>query len=335
MTVLLHPDLPAFRSLAAEGVPVAATTCGSATGMAPLRIALFNLMPNKVETETQFARVLAGSIIPAELTLVLPDTYRPRHACPDHLGAFYRRFGEVVRERFDGVIVTGAPVETLEFEEVHYWPELKRILNWGRENAHSIFAVCWAGQAGLQHFHGVPKRSLPEKKFGIYRHRVARPDSVLLRGLGAEFPTPVSRHTEVRAEDIPAEAGLEILAESAEAGLCLVADPHLRLICMFNHLEYDAGTLRREWLRDCSAGRVSALPVNYFPGENPQNVPVASWASSAHRLFANWLGMLHHRRSAHGTSAIQSITYRTKDGSAGLFAANDDRRANAHLATTG
>ncbi|HXV26050.1 MAG TPA: homoserine O-succinyltransferase [Alphaproteobacteria bacterium] len=331
MTILLHPDLPAFHNLAAEGVSVSAPTSGSAIGMVPLRIALFNLMPNKVETEAQFARVLAGSIVPVELTLALPDTYQPRHVSPDHLKRFYRRFSEVAKERFDGMIVTGAPVETMKFEEVDYWPELKSILDWGRENARSIFAVCWAGQAALQHFHGVPKHPLIAKKFGIYRHRVTRPDSLLLRGIGAEFPTPVSRHTEVRAEDISAQTGLEVLAESAEAGLCLAADPHLRLICMFNHLEYDADTLRKEWLRDRALGRVTALPKNYFPGEDPQSAPVATWSASARRLFGNWLEVLHSWRSAHlHPSASDTVVHNAESLLVGCEAAELSVRVSGH-----
>jgi homoserine O-succinyltransferase/O-acetyltransferase len=297
MTILLHPDLPASHSLAAEGVSVvAAQPSGPAAAVAPLRIALVNLMPNKVQTETQFARVLAGSRRSVELTLVLPDGYRPTHVAADHLEAFYRRFREVEAERFDGVIVTGAPIETLPFEQVSYWAELRRIFDWARQSARSTFAVCWAGQAALQHFHGVPKHPLPAKKFGVYAHRVLRPQSPLLKGLGSQFLTPVSRHTEVRREDIP--AAIEILADSREAGLCLVADPELRLVCMFNHPEYDAGTLREEFVRDRSLGRPIALPVNYFPGDDPEGAPKASWAEAAWRLFGNWLEELDRHRAA-------------------------------------
>jgi homoserine O-succinyltransferase len=297
MSILLHPDLPASRSLAAEGVSVAAPPSGPAADTAPLRIALVNLMPNKILTETQFARVLAVTPLPVELTLVLPDSYRPTHVTADHLDAFYRRFSDIAAERFDGVIVTGAPIETLPFEEVSYWPELRRIFDWARQTARSTFAVCWAGQAALQHFHGVPKHPLSEKKFGVYSHRVLRPDSPLLRGLGSEFLTPVSRHTEVRSEDIPRHAGIELLADSPEAGLCLAADPHLRLICMFNHLEYDAGTLRDEYVRDLRQGRPIKLPANYFPGDDPQATPEARWADAASRLFGNWLEELHRSRT--------------------------------------
>jgi homoserine O-succinyltransferase/O-acetyltransferase len=299
MTILLHPDLPASHSLAAEGVSVAAPQpSGPAAAVAPLRIALVNLMPNKVQTETQFARVLAASPLSVELTLVLPDSYRPTHVAADHLEAFYRRFREVEAERFDGVIVTGAPIETLPFEQVSYWAELRRIFDWARQSARSTFAVCWAGQAALQHFHGVPKHPLPAKKFGVYGHRVLRPQSPLLQRLGPELLTPVSRHTEVRRDDIPAGAGLEILADSPEAGLCLVADQELRLVCMFNHPEYDADTLGEEYVRDHALGRPIALPVNYFPGDDPERAPEASWADSARRLFGNWLEELHRHRSA-------------------------------------
>ena len=297
MSILLHPDLPASRCLAAEGVSVAATPSGHVEDKTPLRIALVNLMPKKIETETQFARVLADAGIDIELTLVLPDTYKPTHVSSDHLEAFYRRFSQIAGERFDGVIVTGAPVEMMPFEEVDYWPELKVIFDWARERTASTFAVCWAGQAALQHFHGVPKRPLPKKRFGVYEHRVLRPTSPLLWRLEGGFSTPVSRHTEVRAEDLPAGAGLEVLAASEEAGLCLVADEDLRLVCMFNHLEYDAGTLGAEFARDRALGRPISLPVGYFPGDDPAAAPAATWADAARRLFGNWVAELERRRS--------------------------------------
>lgn len=297
MSILLHPDLPASRRLAAEGMSVAAPPSGLAAGTAPLRIALVNLMPKKIETETQFARVLAGSALPVELTLVLPDGYRPTHVPLEHLDAFYARFSDVAADRFDGVIVSGAPIETLPFEEVSYWPELRRIFDWARVNARSTFAVCWAGQAALHHFFGTPKRPLPRKMFGVYPHRVLAPDRALMRGLGPEFLVPVSRHTEVRKEDLPAGSGLEILAESFEAGLCLLADRDLRLICMFNHLEYDAWTLREEFARDRALGRPVSVPANYFPADDPDRAPVASWAPAGRRMFGNWLEELRGSRS--------------------------------------
>jgi homoserine O-succinyltransferase/O-acetyltransferase len=297
MSILLHPDLPASRCLAAEGVSVAVPPSGYAEGKAPLRIALINLMPKKIETETQFARVLADAGTDIELTLVLPDSYRPTHVPADHLEAFYRRFGEIVNERFDGVIVTGAPIETIPFEEVDYWTELRAIFDWARERTRSTFAVCWGAQAALQHFYGVPKHPLPEKRFGVYEHRVLRPGSPLLRGLENGFRTPVSRHTEVRVEDLPGGAGLEVLAASEEAGLCLLADQDLRLVCMFNHLEYDAGTLGAEFERDRALGRSIEVPVGYFPGDDPTAAPIATWSEAARRLFGNWIAELERRRS--------------------------------------
>jgi homoserine O-succinyltransferase len=302
MSILLHPDLPASRRVAAKDV-------------APLRIALVNLMPNKKQTETQFTRVLTGCRLSIELTLVLPDSYQPTHTAPDHLRYSYRRFSQIAGDRFDGVIVTGAPVEKLAFEEVNYWAELKRLFDWARDYAQSTFAVCWAGQAALNHFYGVPKHLLPEKEFGVFSHQVLRPNSALMRGVGREFPVPVSRYTEIRREDLPRNAGLEVLAESAQTGLCLIADRELRLICMFNHLEYDAGTLRDEWLRDQSLGRPANPPANYFPNDDLQLEPIDVWKPVADRLFSNWLNVLCRpgtearrrslpRRQSHRSSAM-------------------------------
>ena len=261
--------------------------------MAPLRIALVNLMPDKRATEAQFARVLAVGSTPVELTLVLPDGYRSRHSTAEHL-ALYRRFSEIAGERFDGVIVTGAPVETLPFESVTYWRELTRIFDWARERVASLLCICWAAQAALYHFHGVSKHPLPAKKFGIYGHHVVRPQSPLMRGMGREFLTPVSRHTEVAAEALP--QGVEVLAASDEAGLCILTDPANGLVCNFNHLEYDTGTLHREFLRDRQAGRPVPVPAHYYPKNDPQCAPVNSWRPFATRFFGNWLRELERKR---------------------------------------
>jgi homoserine O-succinyltransferase len=265
----------------------------------PLRIALLNLMPTKAATETQFARLLGSTPFPVALTLVVPDSYEPRNTPAEHLAAFYERWSRVRYRTFDGLIVTGAPVETLPFEEVAYWRELTAVFDWARSHVRRTYHVCWGAQAALHHFHGVPKRGLAAKMFGVFRHRVAaRPDHPLFRGFGDGFVTPVSRHTEVRAADLPRDAGLEVLADSPEAGLCLVEDRPRRALYMFNHLEYDADTLGDEYRRDLRAGRPIAAPRHYFPGDDPARPPANTWRPFAHLLFRNWLGEM--ARSAAG-----------------------------------
>jgi homoserine O-succinyltransferase len=247
-------------------------------------------MPTKVATETQIARLLGGTAIPVELILCLPDSYRSKTTPADHIASFYRRWSQLRDEPFDGLIVTGAPIETLPFEEVDYWSELCAIFDWAQSRSISSFNICWAGQAALRHFHGVPKHQLPEKMFGVFEHRVTSTEAPLLRGFSEEFPVAVSRHTEVRAADLPARTGLTVLAASAEAGLCLIEDRARRAVFMFNHLEYDTGTLAEEFFRDQRAGKPIAIPRNYFPDDDPTRPPVNSWRPYGHLLIANWLG---------------------------------------------
>jgi homoserine O-succinyltransferase len=302
MPIALPPGLPAGRILTAEGIDVRS---GDELHR-PLRVCLVNLMPNKAVTETQIARLLGATSLSVELTLCVPDSYRSSKTPPPHIAAFYRTWSRIRDERFDGVVVTGAPVETLPFEDVTYWAELCAIFDWAGSRNIAGFHICWAAQAALHHVHGVPKHQLAEKKFGVFRHRVTNARSPLLRGFGEEFPAPVSRHTEVRAADLPARAGLDVLAASAEAGLCLIEDRANRAVCMFNHLEYDAGTLGEEFLRDRSAGKPIAVPRDYFPDDDPERVPANRWRRYGHLLFANWLGEIDRmaRRTADDAAHI-------------------------------
>jgi homoserine O-succinyltransferase len=292
MSIALPLGLPARRTLISEGVDVLSGDELRRWGRRPLRLCLVNLMPNKVATETQIARLLGATPIPVELTLSVPDSYRTKSTSPDHMAAFYRPWSRVRDESFDGLIVTGAPVETLPFEKVTYWSELCAIFDWARDRGIAGFYICWAAQAALYRFHGVPKHLLPRKMFGVFRHRVAAADSRLLRGFGETVPVPVSRHTEVRAADLPAEAGLAVRADSPEAGLCLIEDRRNRAVYMFNHLEYDTGTLRDEFLRDRQAGKPIEVPRNYFPDDDPRQAPANTWRPYGHLLFANWLAEL-------------------------------------------
>ena len=292
MSISLPAALPARRTLLAEGVDVLDRDQLRAWGRRPLRVCLVNLMPNKPVTETQIARLLGATSIPVELTLCLPDGYRSRSMPVDHL-VHYRPWTSIRHEQFHALIVTGAPIEGLPFEEVAYWPSLCAIFDWARTRSISGLYICWAAQAALYHLHGVPKHRLPGKMFGVFRQRVSSGGSGLLRGFGEAFPVPVSRHTEIHAADLPAEAGLTVLASSAEAGLCLLEDRANRAVYMFNHLEYDAETLRDEFLRDRCAGKPVELPHAYFPDDDPQRAPLNIWRPYGHLLFANWLGEIY------------------------------------------
>lgn len=287
MAIILPSNLPAGETLRREGISVLDR---ADPARRTLQVALVNLMPDRPATETQFARLLGGGpAIDVALTLAIPDSHDPKTTGAAHIGAFYRRWSEIADRRFDALIVTGAPVEHLPFEAVHYWSELTRIFGWAAATTRGSYYVCWAAQAALYHFHGVPKHALPRKAFGVFEQRIIAFDAPVLRGLGQSFPTPVSRHTEVRRADLPADRGLVPLAASLRAGLSLVEDRRNHALCMFNHLEYDADTLRREYERDRGAGASIALPVDYFPDDDPAAQPRNRWRQAAEILFANWL----------------------------------------------
>ncbi|HKP22405.1 MAG TPA: homoserine O-succinyltransferase [Dongiaceae bacterium] len=287
MPISLPTGLPAASALAAEGVSVVSGATLRSGGARPLRICLVNLMPRKTATETQICRLLGATAIPVEVTLCVPDSYQSRSTPESHIDAFYWRWSQIRGETFDGLVMTGAPIETLPFEAVDYWMDLCAMLEWARARVAAGFYICWAAQAALYHFRGVPKHERAAKLSGVYRQRVTRADSILFRGFGDEFPVPVSRYTEVRASELP--PSVSVLAQSAETGLCLVEDRANRATCMFNHLEYDTETLRDEFHRDRLAGKQSALPAGYFPDNDPTR-PVANvWRPWAHLLFGNWL----------------------------------------------
>jgi homoserine O-succinyltransferase len=246
-------------------------------------------MPRKADAEMQIARLLGATAHAVELTLVIPDGYHPKTAPAVHIAAFYQRWSAVRERDFDGLIVTGAPVETLPFEAVDYWDQLTGIFDWAAARGCPAYYICWAAQAALYHNHGVPKHALAGKAFGVYRHRVRTRGAALLRGFGADFPVPVSRHTEVRAADLPRGRGLEVLADSDAAGLCLIADPKRRATYMFNHLEYDADSLAAEYRRDLEAGVSVPLPHGYFPDDDPARAPENRWRPFGHLLLRNWL----------------------------------------------
>jgi homoserine O-succinyltransferase len=293
MPIKIPDDLPARATLDAEGVMVMRETDAVRQDIRPLRIALLNLMPNKIRTETQFARLLGATPLQIELTLVKMTGHVARNTPAEHIISFYRDWEDIRDDRFDGFIVTGAPVETMPFEEVTYWDELRRVFDWTMTNVHSCFNVCWGAQAAVHHFHGMPKHALAQKAFGVYDHRNLAPASPYLRGFSDDFSIPVSRWTEVRREDIPADSGMTVLMESDEAGLCLLDDPRHHALHMFNHIEYDSTSLAEEYFRDLAADKPIAMPRHYFPDDDPTRPPQNRWRSHAHLLFGNWINQVY------------------------------------------
>ena len=295
MPIRIPTGLPAIDVLTAEGVMVMPEDVAARQDIRPLHIGLLNLMPNKVRTEAQFARLIGATPLQIDLTLIRMTDHVSRNTGAEHLEAFYTTFEAARSRRFDGLIITGAPIELLEFEEVSYWPELREVFDWTQSHVHSTFAICWGGQAMLHHFHGVPKHALPEKAFGCYRQKALAADSPFLRGLSDDFATPVSRWTEVRAGDVPTgpETGLRILCGSEETGPCLIEDPRRRALYMFNHVEYDTTSLKEEYDRDMARGAPICVPAHYYPGDDPARPPENRWRSHAHLLFGNWINEIY------------------------------------------
>ena len=293
MPIRIPNDLPARRTLESEGVMVMTEASAARQDIRPLRIGLLNLMPNKIKTETQFARLIGATPLQVELTLVKITSHTPKNTSADHMLAFYEDWADVADQKFDGFIVTGAPVEQLDFEDVTYWNELAAIYAWTQTHVHSTFNICWGAQAALWHFHKVPKHALPSKRFGVYTHRNLKPNSPYLRGFSDDFSIPVSRWTENHRADLPGDKHLEILMESDEAGLCLISDPAHRSLYMFNHIEYDTTSLADEYWRDRTAGKSIELPANYFPNNDPERPPENRWRSHAHLLFGNWINEVY------------------------------------------
>ena len=311
MPIKIPDNLPARSVLDAEGVMVLTETDAIRQDIRPMRIGLLNLMPNKVKTETQFARLLGASPLQVELTLVKITNHVPRNTPTDHIVSFYHDWQDIRDEKFDGFIITGAPVETLPFEEVTYWDELRRIFDWTQTNVHGCMNICWGAQAAVHHFYGMNKYALKQKMFGVYRHRILAPASPYLRGFSDDFSIPVSRWTEVRREDIPKNSGLTVLMDSDEAGLCLLDDSAHRSLHMFNHIEYDSSSLGEEYFRDVAANVPIAVPKNYFPDDDPRQPPLNRWKSHAHLLFGNWINQIYQTTPYRVTDIGITATDRT------------------------
>ena len=293
MPIKIPDQLPTREALLREGVMVMDERTARRQDIRPLQIGLLNLMPNKIRTEAQIARLLGSTPLQVELTLIRVGGHKPKNTPEEHLIAFYQTWEEVKDRKFDGFIITGAPIETLPFEDVTYWKEMEQILDWTETNVHSSIFICWGAMAAIWHFHRVPKYTLTEKAFGIYRHRNLKPASRYLAGFSDDFQISVSRWTEIRKQDLPAGSGLELLMESDETGVCLIAEERCNRLYIFNHVEYDSTTLAEEYFRDLAAGVSVKLPHNYFPGDDPTKTPLNRWRSHAFLLFGNWVNQAY------------------------------------------
>jgi len=295
MPIKLPSDLPAFDVLTHEGVMVMAEDAADQQDIRPIRIGLLNLMPKKIQTETQFARLIGATPLQIEFRLIRMTEHQSRNTAAAHMESFYKPFAEVADsgDKFDGLIITGAPIEHLPFEEVTYWDELRQVFDWTQSHVHSTFGVCWGGMAMIHHFHGVQKHMLEQKAFGCFRHRNLVPASPYLRGFSDDLLIPVSRWTEMRQPEIDAVPGLMTLLGSDEVGPCLVEDAGRRALYVFNHFEYDSDTLKQEYDRDVSTGTPINVPVNYYPGDDPSRPPQNRWRSHAHLLYGNWISEMY------------------------------------------
>ncbi|MHA0856643.1 homoserine O-acetyltransferase MetA [Paenibacillus sp. CMAA1364] len=307
MPIKIPDTLPAKEILTSENIFVMDDSLAYQQDIRPLRIAILNLMPTKETTETQLLRLLGNSPLQVDIVLLHPDSHVSKNTPEEYLRAFYKTFDEVKNSRFDGLIITGAPVEKMEFEDVNYWDELLEIFEWSKTHVTSTLHICWAAQAGLYHHFDVPKWDLDEKIFGVFKHTVNQENVKLLRGFDEEFQVPHSRHTEVRREDIENIAELEILSESDEAGIYLVATKDGKQIYVAGHSEYDPFSLRWEYERDVDRGMEIKIPSNYYPNDDPDRVPPSTWRSHANLLFANWLNYYVYQETPYDIGDTQEI----------------------------
>ena len=289
MPIKIPNELPATRTLTEENIFVMSETRAGKQDIRPLQILLLNLMPTKIDTETQLSRLLGNTPLQVELTLMHTVSHQSKNTSEEHLLAFYSTFEQVRDRNFDGMIITGAPVEHMPFEEVEYWDELCEIMEWSLTHVHSTFHICWGAQAGLYYHFGIQKRQLDKKLFGIFPHRADHKRSILFRGFDDVFMVPHSRHTTVDRADIEKVPNLKILASSEEAGVFALKTRNGRQIFITGHPEYDADTLNKEYVRDLKAGKPIEIPKNYFPNDDPKKAPPATWRSSANLLYSNWL----------------------------------------------
>ncbi|MBE6787895.1 MAG: homoserine O-succinyltransferase [Ruminococcaceae bacterium] len=305
MPIRIPNDLPAVKTLENENIFVMTETRAITQDIRPLKILLLNLMPKKIETETQLSRLLGNSPLQVELELIHTKSHLSKNTPQEHMLAFYKTFDDVRQRTFDGMIITGAPVEQMPFEEVEYWQELCEIMEWTKTHVHSTFHICWGAQAGLYYHFGIDKKPLEEKMFGVFPHTVDYKRSILFRGFDDGFMVPHSRHTTVDIEDVKNCKELKILASSKEAGIYAMATKKGKQIFITGHSEYDAGTLAAEYFRDLDAGKPIKVPVNYFPEDNPKKQPKVTWRAHANLLYSNWLNYFVYQTTPYDIEKIK------------------------------
>ncbi len=304
MPIRIPNDLPAVKVLTDENIFVMTETRALKQDIRPLKILLLNLMPKKIETETQFSRLLGNTPLQVELELIHTRSHKSKNVSEEHLLSFYKTFDDVKDRKFDGMIITGAPVEHLPFEEVEYWEELCEIMEWSKSHVHSTFHICWGAQAGLYYHFGVPKHALPEKMFGVFEHEVTHKSSILFRGFDDVFMVPHSRHTTVLREDVERVSALKLLSVSKEAGVFALATEGGKQVFITGHPEYDADTLKSEYDRDVREGKPIKIPKNYYPNDDPTKDPVVCWRSYANLLYCNWLNYFVYQTTPYDISQI-------------------------------
>ncbi len=307
MPIKIPNNLPATKVLESENIFVMSETRAITQDIRPLKILILNLMPKKIETETQLARLLGNTPLQVEPTLIRTSTYQSKNVSEEHLLSFYKVFADVKKEYFDGMIITGAPVELLEFEEVDYWQELCEIMEWTKTHVHSTFHICWGAQAGLYYHFGIKKYSVPEKVFGVFPHHVDYKGSILFRGFDDVFNVPQSRHTTVLREDVEKVKELKILASSDETGVYAMSSKNGRQIFITGHSEYDADTLKNEYERDLKQGKPIKIPYNYFPNDDDSKAPLVTWRAHANLLFSNWLNYFVYQSTPYDVNAVTNI----------------------------
>ena len=305
MPIRIPNDLPAVKVLTDENIFVMTETRALTQDIRPLKILLLNLMPKKIETETQFSRLLGNTPLQVELELIHTQSHRSKNVSQEHLLSFYKTFDDVCDRNFDGMIITGAPVEQMPFEEVEYWDELCRIMEWSKTHVHSTFHICWGAQAGLYYHFGVDKVPLEQKMFGVFPHEVLYKRSILFRGFDDRFMVPHSRHTGLDMEQLKAVKGLKLLAASEEAGIFAISTENGKQIFITGHPEYDPHTLKNEYDRDVAAGKPIEIPKNYFPNDDATKEPLVSWRSHANLLYSNWLNYFVYQTTPYDITQIK------------------------------
>ena len=304
MPIKIPNDLPAVQTLAGENIFVMTETRAITQDIRPLKIAVLNLMPKKIETETQISRILGNTPLQIEITFLRTSTHVSQNIPISHLNSFYRTFDEISNMKFDGLVITGAPVEQMEFEEVDYWDELCKIMEWSNTNVHSTIHICWGAQAGMYYHYGIKKYPLEKKLFGVFAHHADYPNSMLLRGFDSVFYAPHSRHTTVKREDIERVEGAKILASSEEAGVHIVYADGGRKFFVFGHAEYDPYTLDSEYKRDKALGLDIEIPKNYYPNDDPNMAPNVTWRAHGHLLYTNWLNYFVYQSTPYDIEKI-------------------------------